>query len=208
VPLQNRVTPAGEIVADPSRGLLTGNRGVLHRPDGTLGLARWRTKTWICCRLRYRDLYHGPMPQGRWTALFFLDEATALAAGHRPCAFCRRDDWRCFLERWAKGHGLSSLPRTPDIDALLHAERVDPRTRRKRCHPWTAARLPDGAMIWGDDGAPVLIWGDRELPWSFAGYGPPQPRRRQGETLALTPPGTLRTLAAGYRPMLHPTATP
>ncbi|MGC1286245.1 MAG: hypothetical protein WA895_25305, partial [Streptosporangiaceae bacterium] len=89
-PLQNRVTPEGEIVADPARGTLMGNRGCLHRADRTLGVTRWRSKMWICCVLRWRDVRRDVMPPGRWTALFFLDEATALAAGHRPCGYCRR----------------------------------------------------------------------------------------------------------------------
>ena len=93
MPLQNRVTPTGEIVADPGRGLLMGNRGCLHGPDRRLGVARWRSKLWICCVLDWKGVRRDPMPPGRWTALFFLDEATALAAGHRPCAYCRRADF-------------------------------------------------------------------------------------------------------------------
>lgn len=206
MPLQNRVSPAGDIVADPARGLLTGNRGVLHRPDRTLGRARWRNRAWICCVLDFRGRYHGPMPPGRWTALFFLDEATALAAGHRPCAFCRRADWRRFLRCWATGHRLAAVPRTPDVDRALHQQRVDPGTRRQRCHAWPCADLPDGAIVIDADGVPALILGDRELPWSLTGYGTARPRHRTGEAAVLTPPGTLRTLAAGYRPLLHPTA--
>src|SRR5215467_5512772 len=91
-PLQNRVLPTGEIVADPGRGMLMGNRGCIHNPDRTLGVTRWRTKMWICCVLEWRDWKRDVMPPGRWTALFFLDEATALSAGHRPCGYCRRDD--------------------------------------------------------------------------------------------------------------------
>jgi hypothetical protein len=206
MPLQSRVAPWGEILAVPERGLLTGNRGVLHRADRTLGTARWRTRAWICCRLAFKDRYHGTMPPGRWTALFFLDEATALAAGHRPCAACRRADWRHFVACWAAGHGMPAPPPTDEIDRALHGERVAPRTRRQRRHPWPVADLPDGAMIEGPDGRPLLVLGDRALPWSFAGYGAPHSRPSQGRAVTLTPPGTLRVLAAGYRPLLHPTA--
>jgi hypothetical protein len=101
-PLQNRVTPSGEIVSHPARGLLMGNRGCLHGPDRRLGAARWRSKLWICCSLTWKGVRRDPMPPGRWTALFFLDEATALAAGHRPCAYCRRADFLAFAEAWRR----------------------------------------------------------------------------------------------------------
>lgn len=206
MPLQNRVPTWGEILAVPERGLLTGNRGVLHRPDRTLGTARWRNRAWICCRLAFKGRDHGPMPPGRWTALFFLDEATALAAGHRPCATCRRADWRRFVACCTAGHGLPAPPPTAVIDLALHDQRIAPRTRRQRRHPWPAAGLPDGAMVEGKQGGPLLIFGENALPWSFAGYGPPRRRPPVGHVITLTPPGTLRALAAGYRPLVHPTA--
>ena len=125
MPLQNRVTPTGEIVADLGRGLLMGNRGCLHGPDRRLGVARWRSKLWICCVLDWKGVRRDPMPPGRWTALFFLDEATALAAGHRPCAYCRRADFVAFAEAWRGAHRLAQRPHAAEIDARLHAERVD-----------------------------------------------------------------------------------
>ncbi|HEX4703585.1 MAG TPA: hypothetical protein VH352_15765, partial [Pseudonocardiaceae bacterium] len=109
-PLQNRVTPTGEIVADPGRGLLMGNRGCLHGQGRRLGTSRWRSAMWICCVLNWRNVRRDVMPPGRWTALFFLDEATALAAGHRPCGYCRRADHRWFGESWRIGHGLAERP--------------------------------------------------------------------------------------------------
>src|ERR1700684_4119617 len=109
-PLQNRVTPEGEIVADPARGTLMGNRGCLHRADRTLGVARWRSKMWICCVLQWRDVRRDVMRPGRWTALFFLDEATALAAGHRPCGYCRRADHRWFGASWQAAKDLGVRP--------------------------------------------------------------------------------------------------
>src|SRR5215211_2432471 len=118
-PLQNRVTPTGEIVSDPARGLLMGNRGCLHDQDRTLRTARWRSKLWICCRLDFKGARRDPMPPGRWTALFFLDEATALSAGHRPCAYCRRADYLAYAEAWRRAAGLTVRLRAWEMDAQL-----------------------------------------------------------------------------------------
>jgi hypothetical protein len=205
MPLQNRVTPAGEIVADPGRGMFTGNRGCIHRPDRTLGTARWRSKLWICCTLDWRGRSRDPMPPGRWTMLFFLDEATALAAGHRPCAYCRRADYLAFAEAWRVARGLSERPRAAEMDARLHAERVDPGTRRQRTHPARAGELPDGAMI-RQGGVPGLVLGGRFLRWSFGGYCERIALRRNEVVEVLTPPATLAAMSAGYRPVLHPSA--
>jgi hypothetical protein len=204
-PLQNRVTPAGEIVAVPERGLLMGNRGCLHRPDRTLGTARWRSKLWICCVLDWRGRRRDPMPPGRWTALFFLDEATALAAGHRPCAYCRRTAYVSYAEAWQAASGLDDRPRAGEMDARLHAERVDPRARRQRTSRATAGGLPDGAMI-RHEGGPALVSGGRARPWSFAGYQAAVPLRHDAVVEVLTPPSSVAALTAGYRPVLHPSA--
>ena len=218
-PLQNRVTPAGEIVADPARGLLMGNRGCLHRADRTLGAARWRSKLWICCVLEWRGVRRDPMPPGRWTALFFLDEATALAAGHRPCGYCRRPAYESYAEAWRRAAGLARRPRADEMDARLHAERVDPRTRRQRTYPlpahlpgprhspFTAGGLPDGVMV-RHDGACGLLAGGRFLPWSFTGYRDPVALQPATAVELLTPPVSVAAIAAGYRPMLHPSAAP
>jgi hypothetical protein len=203
VPLRNRVTPTGEIVADPGRGLLMGNRGCLHGPDRRLGAARWRSKLWICCVLAWKDVRRDPMPPGRWTALFFLDEATALAAGHRPCAYCRRADFVAFAERWRAAHG--ERPRASQIDARLHAERVDPRSRRQLSRPAVAGELPDGVMI-RHGGTAGLLAGSGMLPWSFAGYHAPVALPPATPVELLTPPATVATIAAGYRPLVHPSA--
>jgi hypothetical protein len=203
VPLQNRVTPLGEIIADPARGHVYGNRGCLHGADRRLGAARWRTKAWICCVLDWKGVQREPMPVGRWTALFFLDEATALAAGHRPCAYCRRSHFLAFAEAWATAEGQAVRPRAAEIDARLHAERVDPRSRRKLTWPGAAGRLPDGVMIL-HEGVPGLLADGRVRPWSFDGYGDPVPVGERVELL--TPPATVAAIAAGYRPMLHPSA--
>jgi hypothetical protein len=201
-PLQNRVTPTGEIVADPGRGLLMGNRGCLHGPDRRLGAARWRSKLWICCTLTWKGVRRDPMPPGRWTALFFLDEATALAAGHRPCAYCRRADFVAFAEAWRSAHRLPERPRAAQIDARLHGERVEARSRRQRTRPALFGELPDGAMV-RHRGAAGLVLGGRVLPWSFAGYQAPLAIPPATSVELLTPPATVATIAAGYRPLLH-----
>lgn len=204
-PLQNRVLPTGEIVADPSRGLLMGNRGCLHGQDRQLGKSRWRSKLWICCLLSYKDVQRDPMPPGKWTALFFLDEATALAAGHRPCGYCRRADFLSFAERWRLAHGLGVRPRAPEMDARLHDERVDSRTRQQLTRSSPLGVLPDGAMI-RYNGAPALIVRGRVLPWSFSGYAAPTVLAPSTMVELLTPPAIVATLAAGYQPMIHPSA--
>jgi hypothetical protein len=201
-PLQNRVLPTGEIVADPARGLFTGNRGILHGPDGRLGARRWAHPHWLVCALAHpRGTYHGPLPDRGWTALFFLDEAVALAAGHRPCAACRRADFTRFRAAWAGAHG--TIPRAPEMDTALHKARVT-RARRQVRHAAGAEDLPDGAMIlWG--GGPHLVQAGAILPFSTDGYGPARPRPR-GEVVVLTPRPTVAVLAAGYAPLLHPSA--
>jgi hypothetical protein len=204
-PLQNRVTPTGEVVSDPGRGLLMGNRGCLHGPDRRLAAARWRSTRWICCVLAWKGRRRDPMPPGRWTALFFLDEATALAAGHRPCAYCRHADFVAFAEGWRGAHGLAQRPRVAEIDARLHAERVDPRSRRQLTRPAVAGELPDGVMV-RHGGVPGLLAGEGMLPWSFAGYQAPVALPPATVVELLTPPATVATIVAGYRPLLHPSA--
>src|ERR1700733_15880233 len=192
-PLQNRVTPEGEIVADPARGTLMGNRGCLHRADRTLGVTRWRSKMWICCVLRWRDVKRDVMPPGRWTALFFLDEATALAAGHRPCGYCRRADYASFTGAWRRAAGLARPPRAGEMDAALHAERVDPRTRRQRTRPAPAGQLPDGGMI-RHGGVTGLLARGPPRPWSFAGYGAPAGLPPGALAELLTPPASVAAI--------------
>ena len=207
MPLQNRVLPTGEIVADPGRGLLMGNRGCLHGQGRELGVSRWRSKLWICCVLDWRDRRRDPMPPGRWTALFFLDEATALAAGHRPCAYCRRADYLEFAEAWRAAQQLRSPLRAVEMDARLHGERVDP-VRRKRTHFRDISEVPDGVMIRHGERFSLLVAGQLRQ-WSFAGYGRPRPATDvRGLVDVLTPPSIVAAIAAGYRPLLHPSAVP
>jgi hypothetical protein len=204
MPLQNRVAPTGEIVADPARGLLMGNRGCLHGPGRQLGTSRWRTPAWIWCVLDFQGRRRDPMPPGRWTALFFLDEATALAAGHRPCAYCRRADFLRFAEAWRAARQLPSRPPARDMDLTLHRERVD-RARRQRTHRAPARPLPDGVLI-RVAGTVGLLLGGQLRPWSFQGYGAPAAGPRPELVEVLTPPSTVAAIAAGYQPMLHPSA--
>jgi hypothetical protein len=198
MPLQNRVLPTGEIVAQPWRGALMGNRGCLHDDRGRLGAARWRHANWVCCRTEFRGRHRAPMPPGRYTALFFWDEAAALAAGHRPCAECRHADWRRFKAAWA----TAGLPgRTAgEIDRCLHTLRVGP-DRRQIVNPAELAGLPDGAFV-ERDGAPHLIWQRRLWRWSAQGYGDAGPVDA-GVAMVLRPAPTVAVLRAGYVPSVR-----
>jgi hypothetical protein len=214
VPLQNRVTPFGQVIATPERGLVFGNRGCLHDEHGTIRRA-YSTKRWIACRLEFRGRRRSPlMAPGRYTELFFLDEATALAAGHRPCAECRRVDYVRLGEIWADlhpgQHGADA------IDAQLHSERLHgpgrerldgPRLHR-RLHEMGYAGLPDGVFV-RDDGRPCLVLGARLLGWSPRGYLPHRRRPARGPAAVITPPSLVAVLESGWTPvvpLLHPTA--
>ncbi|WP_319824190.1 hypothetical protein [Thalassovita sp.] len=199
-PLQNRVQPTGEISALTARGTLTGNRGILHRPDGTLGPSRWKHTHWVCCELCHNGRYHGPMPANGWTALFFLDEAVALAAGHRPCHACRRPDAHRFHAAWETAHG--PLRSTAEIDSALHPTRVT-RSRQQVRHTATAESLPPGTFILTD--GPYLLTATAALRYSPAGYVRADPRPT-GAVTVLTPAPVTAVLANGYLPRLHPSS--
>ncbi|NTU81842.1 MAG: hypothetical protein HGA45_21110 [Chloroflexales bacterium] len=211
MPLQNRVTPYGEIIIDPARGMVMGNRGCLH-DRGDRILRPYQVRRWIICRLDFKGRQQTLMPPGRWTALFFLDEATALAAGHRPCHECNRAKARAFAECWlATNPEADADERGVDrIDRQLHRERLSEaprlRDRRKRTYQAALDALPDGAFV--DLGnRPHLVLGDRLLPWRLQGYGVPATRPAGLVIAVLTPPSTVRALAHGYAPDLHPSAT-
>ncbi|MBW7974896.1 hypothetical protein [Bradyrhizobium sp. BR 10289] len=203
MPLQNRVTPTGEIIATPHRGMFTGNRGIIHDPaTKTLLKKRWSSPAWITCLCEFRGWRRPVMARRSWTELFFLDEATAFAAGHRPCFFCRRDDAKRFRAAWEKGNGVSDVS-AKAMDAVLHRERLDRAKKRLHALPMPLAELPNGAMLQQGDESFLVVQG-RTLLWSFAGYtahadAPDDP-------MLLTPPSTLRAIIAGYQPALHPTA--
>ncbi|WP_421853850.1 hypothetical protein [Oricola sp.] len=211
MPLQNRVNPFGEIVAHPARGALTGNRGVLHDPESRSlhPIRRWTGKAWICCvcdfRGRRRDVmgFNGRHGGAGWTELFFLDEATALAAGHRPCFYCRRADAQRFQAAWNAGDG-GPEPKAPQMDTVLHGERLDGRTKRRHPLPGAALALPDGTMV-AAGGDALLMYGGRAWRWSFDGYQvlPALP----ADLTLLTPPSTVRAFAAGYVPAIDTSAT-
>jgi hypothetical protein len=203
MPLQNRVDPFGELVADPARGLFFGNRGGrLHRDDRTLMARRWVTRAWICCLLEFKGRQRTVWGRG-YTELFFLDEVTALAAGHRPCFECRRKDAQAFAQHWATARKRRARMRAPEMDAVLHAERLAGRQKRRHRRP--IATLPDGAVI-VLDGAAWAVRGGSLLRWSRSGYTARQRRPRCGTVDVLTPPATLAVLAAGYRARWHPSA--
>lgn len=205
MPLQNRVTPLGELIADPARGLVYGNRGCLHDDDGRIR-RRYSGKRWIACRLEFRGWHRTPLLQpGRFTELFFLDEVTALAAGHRPCGLCRHEDYRRFTDIWLRLHGGETG--ADAIDARLHTERVA-HDRRARLHDAWLDDLPDGAFVsW--EGAPSLVWGAYLFAWTPAGYVAPKRRPGRHKARAITSPSLVGVLRAGWQPvvpLVHPSA--
>lgn len=195
-PRQNRVLPTGEIVCSPVRGLFMGNRGILHDSAGHLGVSRWKHPHWVCCVLKFKGRHRKIMSPGRYTELFFLDEAVSLAAGHRPCAECRRADFNAYRAAYD-----ASL-KAPEIDRLLHHDRVDSRTRTQIRYQSPLCGLPDGAFILWQD-CPHLVAQDRLLPLARFGYGPARHRPHTGEVTVLTPKTSVRALQSGYRPLLH-----
>lgn len=188
MPLQNRVTPMGDIIAEPERGMFTGNRGIIHDPRRRMLLnCRWASQAWLICRLQWRGIRRAVMGTHSWTELFFLDEATALAAGHRPCFLCQRAAALAFQDGFPPPD-RGAKPKASDIDRILHSERLD--GRRKRLHGLTspATTVPDGAMIL-QDGTPYLILSGLARHWSLRGYG--VPTAAMGEARLVTPPSTI-----------------
>jgi hypothetical protein len=199
VALQNRVTPLGELIATPARGLVYGNRGCLHDEHGRIR-RRYQGKRWIACRLEFRGWHRSPLMQpGRFTELFFLDEATALAAGHRPCALCRRADYQRVTEIWAELH--PGQTGADAIDAQLHRERLAERPTVR------VDGLPGGAFVLAA-GTPCVVLGPRLLRWTPAGYVADGARPRRAELV--TPPSLVSLLEREWDrlvPLLHPSAT-
>ena len=202
--LQNRVDPFGELIATPARGTMYGNRGGrFHRDDKTLGARRWASRQWICCVLQFKNRRHEVWGR-RYTGLFFLDEVTALAAGHRPCFECRRNDATAFAEKWARAKN-SDIPYAPEMDVVLQSERlVD---RAKRTHPMSIEDLPDGTFLalTNEPRLALAVRGAHLLQWSENGYVDRIARPR-GIANVLTPPSIVGVLAAGYRPQWHASA--
>ncbi|HJP65691.1 MAG TPA: hypothetical protein VKA30_05235 [Actinomycetota bacterium] len=202
MPLRNRVTPFGDIIATEARGTLYGNRGVLHDEHGVL-VRPWQVRRWIACVLEFKGRRRPLLRPGRFTELFFLDEATAFAAGHRPCAECRRADFNRFREAWAATHpGASTY--VDAIDRTLHAERIT-RGGGKVTHRARLRDLPTGAMV-SMEGDAWLVAEGSLAAWSPFGYGEPRSIPRSSVVEVLTPPSVIAVIRAGYGPALHPTA--
>jgi hypothetical protein len=209
MPRRNRVTPFGDVIATPERGTMMGNRGILHDPDGRVRRP-WQVKRWLLCVLEFRGRHRTVMAPNRYTELFFLDEATGLAAGHRPCFECRRKGFLAFRDAWAAGNRPTMRPETIGADLMdhqLHTERVGP-DRSKRTFTADLDELPDGVFVkLGDaDGGACLVWRDNLLDWSAGGYTGRRRRSRGRVVSVLTPRSTVAAIRAGYVPEVHPSA--
>ena len=204
-PLQNRVTPCGDIVFSKARGTLMGNRGRLHDEHRVLGQRQWTTQSWVACLLAFRGRTRTLMQPGRYTELFFLDEVTALAAGHRPCATCRREDFHRFIRAWAAVAGRpGERVHPPEMDRYIHAERVD-RHRRKIVFEEKLDALPDGVIV-KRNGAPLLKWRGMMRHWSLDGYCENSSIVGDELLTVLTPRPIVEIMRAGYCPGVHPSA--
>ena len=210
MPKQNRVTPFGEIIATPERGTFMGNRGVLHDEAGDIRRT-WQVKRWLLCVLEFRGRQRTVMTPGRYTELFFLDEATGLAAGHRPCFECRRERFLAFQAAWRAGRfrvRKTSSPTAGEMDERLHSERVRP-NRTNGTFQARLGDLPDGVFVQrlASYEEAYLLWRGNLLQWSPGGYRERITRRRDEEVLVLTPRSTVQAIRAGYVPVVHPSAT-
>ncbi|MFJ2954432.1 hypothetical protein [Streptomyces sp. NPDC087270] len=200
---RNRVTPLGDIAAFPLRGAWTGNRGILH--DGHRVVRFHASDAWLTCALDFRGRWNPQWRPHHYTYLYFHDEAVALAAGHRPCAECRRADYTAYRDAWSRALSVP-VPSARAINSRLHAERLHRGTHRRRLHalPWSG--LPDGVFALLDDGTPALLHGDALVEWSPDGYG----RRRRvpslGAATVITPPSSVAALRAGYRAQIDASA--
>jgi hypothetical protein len=202
LPAQNRVTPYGEIEAFPLRGAFTGNRGILH--EGRRIVRFHAHDAWITCALRFKDRWREQWLPRRFTWLFFHDEAVSFAAGHRPCAECRRADYRRYRAAWAEAHA-EAPPSAKEMNRRLHAERIVRGTHRRRLHEQPWRELPDGAFV-DLGGTPLLVLGAGLVEWTREGYGARRRRPARGTATAITPPLTLAVLRAGYQVQIDPSA--
>jgi hypothetical protein len=209
IPRQNRVTPFGQIIATPERGTLMGNRGIIHDSEGRIH-RNWALKRWLLCVLEFLGRRRIVMAPNRYTELFFLDEATGLAAGHRPCAECQRKRYIAYRDAWALGNCYARRTERPSADEMdnqLHAERLDS-SRSKGTFLAKVGDLPDGVFITRTEriDQALLIQGDYLLAWSPGGYSD-RVRRRNGDLVSvLTPESTVSAIRAGFVPGVHPTA--
>jgi hypothetical protein len=201
MPLQNRVTPFGEVVALPGRGTLMGNRGILH-DDARRIVRPWALRRWIACATEFRGRHRAVMTPHRYTELFFLDEAAAFAAGHRPCGECRNADAKGLSAMWKARFGGSAVAEA--IDAQLDAERRD--GRAKRTYRSTIRALPDGTYV-ALDGVAWLIWKRALHAWSDSGYTLRRALPESDDADVLTPRSIVALFSEGYEPVVHPSVT-
>jgi len=202
MPLQNRVDPFGLIHAVPERGLLMGNRGgCFHTEDRTLKPTHWKTRQWITCVLEFKDRRRALMSDGTYTELFFLDEATALAAGHRPCYECRYADAKRFREALVRSGVFQYRPKASDLSDAIAGEIQAVLKGKSEREMIETADLPDGAMFTTGSAA-YLKWQGLAHAWHFSGYGAPSELPEQ--SIRLTPHITCHALEHGYVPALHP----
>jgi hypothetical protein len=200
--LQNRVDPLGNIISTSARGAWMGNRGVIHDHDKHIRRP-FKLKAWLICVLEFKNRKRQVMMPDRWTELFFLDEATAFSAGHRPCFECRRKDADRFKASWCKGNPEYHFDeKTPiaKIDAVLHSERID-HLQQKVTYKDDIRELPDGAFIEYNN-RPYLIEGVRLYLWNAAGYGEAIMRPTAGQVAVLTPQSTVNAFRRGYKPQV------
>lgn len=205
MPLQNRVDPYGRLQAVAARGAWMGNRGVLHDAAKQI-VAAWRTQRWITCELSFKGRRRDVFAPNRYSELFFVDEATSLAAGHRPCAECRRSRFKEFRAAWDSGRGdreASRHPSADEIDRVLHSERVQ-RGGGKSTYEAVSSSLPSGVLM-EHEGRVYLQWAGGVRPWSFAGYGP-STAMSPAEVRVLTPRSIVRAIEAGFVPQVHESA--
>lgn len=205
MPLQNRVTPDGEIVASGARGTMMGNRGgCIHDDDRRLTGRRWVSRQWICCELTFKDRHREVMAPGRYTELFFLDEATAFAAGHRPCFECRRAEAVRFAEMWAAADGAAQRAKADDMDLVLHEERLNI-DGSKRTLKAMLGELPSGAMV-RLNGQAFLVQGGWLWRWMPEAYGNGLRVDPDQTVELLTPPSIVALMRRGLQPRMHPSA--
>jgi hypothetical protein len=198
MPRQNRVTPFSTVIETSARGRWLGNRGCIHDESGRIRRL-YQTRRWIICLLQYKGARRALMQPSRWTELFFLDEATALAAGHRPCAYCQRARYEEFRSLWARANPeLVSGPKpgADEMDACLHSQRLDG-CRQRITYPATLGRLPDATFVVHNAEA-CLVRSLRLFPWRPDGYGAPLQLPSESQVSVLTPRSTVNTLAAGF----------
>jgi hypothetical protein len=204
MPSRNRVTPMGDIVAIPLRGAWTGNRGILH--SGREIVRFHASDLWITCTLEFRGRWQEQWQPHHYTFLFFHDEAVSFAAGHRPCAECRRGSYNAYRAAWADGLDVD-IPSARQINRQLHAERIVNGTHRRRLHPASWSDLPDGTFVRLDaPAAPAVVIGSYLAEWTATGYQVRRPRPRQGTATVITPPSTVAALRAGYPVQIDPAA--